>query len=195
MTLGVYCITLLYIILYYYIIYYYILYIIYYYTYIIILYSSLLLFHSSLPIRPPSFLLLFSSHPLIYLPSSPSFTILSSSILLFPSSSLILFRSISSHLPRQSFPILISSVLSFSSVLFFLSPLLFFLFCSIFSYSLPHHLIFSFIQSIRVGIWIHLLIFHKNLTPHKLSEWMVEVCRFDKCIGLGLMFRAGWKGI
>ena len=175
-----------------YIIYYILLYI--YYTYYYILYL-LIHSHPSSDLFFPSSLLFFSSHPLIYLPSSPSFTILSSSILLFPSSSLILFRSISSHLPRQSFPILISSVLSFSSVLFFLSPLLFFLFCSIFSYSLPHHLIFSFIQSIRVGIWIHLLIFHKNLTPHKLSEWMVEVCRFDKCIGLGLMFRAGWKGI
>ena len=24
-------------------------------------------------------------------------------------------------------------------------------------------------------------IFKNNLTPHVLSEWMVEVCRFDKC--------------
>ena len=37
------------------------------------------------------------------------------------------------------------------------------------------------IQSIRVGIWISLFIFHKNLTPHVLSEWMVEVCRFEVC--------------
>ena len=41
-----------------------------------------------------------------------------------------------------------------------------------YSYSNP------LIHSIRVGTYIYLFIFHKNLTPHVLSEWMVEVCRF-----------------
>ena len=37
--------------------------------------------------------------------------------------------------------------------------------------------------SIRVGIWISLFIFSSDvpelLTPHKLTEWMVQVCRFE----------------
>ena len=41
-------------------------------------------------------------------------------------------------------------------------------------------LIYLSIQSIRVGIWISLFILSSNnlpkvLTPHKLTEWMVEV--------------------
>ena len=44
------------------------------------------------------------------------------------------------------------------------------------------------IQSIRVGIWISLFMFHKNLTPHVLSEWMVEVCRFEVCWNRVWMF-------
>ena len=47
---------------------------------------------------------------------------------------------------------------------------------SLYSSVLLPILIYLSIQSIRVGIWISLFIFHKNLTPHVLSEWMVEVC-------------------
>ena len=40
----------------------------------------------------------------------------------------------------------------------------------------------SNIHSIRVGTWICLFILQSHLrdilTPHKLTEWMVEVCRF-----------------
>ena len=49
------------------------------------------------------------------------------------------------------------------------------------------------IQSIRVGIWISLFIFHKNLTPHKLTEWMVEVwCVEVYRVGFDLVFGSGW---
>ena len=51
----------------------------------------------------------------------------------------------------------------------------------------------SFIQSIRVGPcrWLVILIYipdsssFNNSTPHVLSEWMVEVCRFEY---LGILF-------
>ena len=51
----------------------------------------------------------------------------------------------------------------------------------------------NLIQSIRVGIWISLFIFHNNLTPHVLSEWMVEVCAGDKygVLFLGLVYVSG----
>jgi hypothetical protein len=36
------------------------------------------------------------------------------------------------------------------------------------------------------------LLFFKYLTPHVLSEWMVEVCRFWwVCVRFWFMFRAG----
>ena len=55
--------------------------------------------------------------------------------------------------------------------------------------------IYLSIQSIRVGTSLRLFIFHKNLTPHVLSEWMVEVCRFEQyvvrfgCFHLGVCFK------
>ena len=57
------------------------------------------------------------------------------------------------------------------------SPLIpFLLFCS---YLLPHLSLYNhLIQSIRVGTYIRLFIFKTqsdNSTPHKLTEWMVEV--------------------
>ena len=75
-----------------------------------------------------------------------------------------------------------SSLPPFPSPIFYLSLLLFFSS----SFPPPPYLI----QSIRVGIWIHLFIFNQylinNLTPHVLSEWMVEVCRFEVW---GVLFR------
>ena len=88
---------------------------------------------------------------------------------------LILYSSIfySSHLPFL-----------FRSSLLFLSSLLLF-------YSLPplpHPLLspplLSSVHSIRVGTYIYLFILYSSfliqlLTPHVLSEWMVEVCAGD----------------
>ena len=95
----------------------------------------------------------------------------------------------------------------FPSVLLFLSspsqcsvlfplPLLF-SYSPISSFPLPSPPVYPLIQSIRVGIRISLFIYSSDLssvpfsssshsflpsqdnsTPHKLTEWMVEVCRF-----------------
>ena len=72
-----------------------------------------------------------------------------------------------SSLPISTIPLPFPSPLQSSSDLFLSFPTLLFL-------SIPN------IQSIRVGIWISLFILSSNnlpkvLTPHKLTEWMVEV--------------------
>ena len=95
-------------------------------------------------------ILSFSSSLLTYIPPP------------FPSSSspLPIFSS-----PLPSFPLLPLPSFLLPTIL---SILLF--------HSHPNLSSIHLIQSIRVGIWISLFIFHKNLTPHVLSEWMVEVC-------------------
>jgi len=56
----------------------------------------------------------------------------------------------------------------------------------LFSSALPNHLppqSSYLIHSILVGTYIYLFIFNpKYLTPHVLSEWMVEVCWFDEYV-------------
>ena len=141
-----------------------ILYIIYYiiilHYYIILLYIILLLLlyiilYSS--IFPP--LLLFFSSPIS--PSVPLYNPFPSFLYLPPLPSLPLF--LPNLSPSSSFPSNLLPILSSSS------PIL--------------------IQSIRVGVYCWVLIspllilfpclsFTGILTPHKLTEWMVEVCRF-----------------
>ena len=140
-------------------------YILYIYCYLILYYTIIILY-----------LILYSSLLLIYL--------------LF----LLLFPFLSYLPPSLPLPILIFFP-SKSSFLISSSPLPIFLFLI---YYLLFHLLsiilpsfqssINLIHSIRVGIWISLFIFHKNLTPHVLSEWMVEVCRFEQ---YRFMFRAG----
>ena len=103
------------------------------------------------------------------------YTLLSSYSSLLLSSPFLLFPIFHSHLPS------ISPVSPFPS-----HPLIF-LFPHLSSSSFPSPPYSSItsilIQSIRVGSYITLFIFHPasdNSTPHVLSEWMVEVCRFHK---------------
>ena len=166
--------------------YYYILYIIHILLYIIISYTILFL----LPI--PS---IFLSIPSLF----SSLLLFSSSLLpsFFPSPIPIL-SSLLSSLPSQS--ISSSSLPSQSSsiyLLLFFSPLPSFPFRSFTSpsssipipssHSSSHH-------SKYTCRHLHTLIYIQSsstiLTPHVLSEWMVEVCRFEVC-GVRFMFRAG----
>ena len=137
----------------------------------------LLIFFSSFPSLP---LLFYSSSSSSHLLKNPIFSILYTllfffcSIFPFPP----IFLSFLLLLPL-SFPSLLSSSQSLlpSSLLHLSHPN-----PSFFPYSfLPSN---TLIQSIRVGTYITLLIFYQSsnyLTPHVLSEWMVEVCRFYKC--------------
>ena len=117
--------------------------------------SSLLLFSSIIPFLPYS--------------SIPSFTILFISIFLsFPSS-------YSSHLPfLLSFPVYLSSVL--------LIPILLNLSSVPLPFSSSIFPIFHQPHSKYTCRYLHILIYipdsSPKLTPHVLSEWMVEVCRF-----------------
>ena len=135
------------------------------------------------------YLILYSSPLLIYslFCSLLLFSIFCSPLLFYtlPSSFLLLLWSISLFFSSFHPNPLIQSIRVGTCVTLFiflyniprqsssdLSPLLL-----SFPYSNP------FIQSIRVGIWISLFIFNQYLspgflTPHVLSEWMVEVCRF-----------------
>ena len=153
----------LYIILLYIIIYYILYYILYIHIYII--YYILLLLYYIL------YLILYSSLPLIYL---LSFSLLSS----------FLFSSIShsSLISNLSLLLISSSSLPFYS---FPTPLPF-LFRSIPpiipSFPIP---ILSFKVYVSAFGYPYLCSFDlfssNNLTPHVLSEWMVEVCRFEVC--------------
>ena len=148
LTLGVYYI-LLYIILYYYI---------HIHIHILLLYIILsILFSSSFPhLNQSSFLpVLFPSH--LY------FSLIFSSIPLpLPHSLLLLFF----HSPLP-IPHLIQSIRVGTSLRLF-----------ILSSNNPSQTIYLSIHSIRVGTYITLFIFQTppKLTPHVLSEWMVEVC-------------------
>jgi hypothetical protein len=142
------CLRLSWWMVFYIIIYYYTLYILYIIIYIIISYT--ILYYTILYYTILYYTLLF-------------FCLYSSLlILLFSSSSVYIIRSLSYLLPFFS-----SSVL-YSLPLLFYTPL----------FLLPNPLI----HSILVGTWIHIFIFqtllpfpNHLLTPHVLSEWMVEV--------------------
>ena len=128
-------------------------YILYYYTYTII---SYIIIHILL------YLILYSSPLLIYL-------------LLYLPPPIPLIHSIRVGTYIRLFILYYSIPIFFSAIL---PILLIFLLL----FSLPI-LYLSPIHSIRVGTYITLFIFRgdswdDNLTPHVLSEWMVEVCRF-----------------
>ena len=121
------------------------------------------------------------------------YTIILSYTILFSSSVLFLFPIfLSSHLPNHliyllfpypSQPFRSSSLPSHSSHLL--------LFLTIILHS--HLLIPTFILYVSVLGYTYLYSFQDNhpiivLTPHKLTEWMVEVCRFEVC-GSGCVSR------
>ena len=171
LTLGV-ILYIIYYILYniiYYIIlllYYYILYILYYIVIHILYILYYYILYYTLPSSPLSYLSYLSS---ILLPPLLSLPFLSHSSSSFPHPRILVATWIRLFILYYSIPIFFSAILpsfqsSFSSS----------------STPNPYHLI----HSIRVGTWIHLFIFRgdswdDNLTPHVLSEWMVEVCHGD----------------
>ena len=179
-----YCILLLYLILLYnihiHILLYYILYIIY------ILYSSI--FYSSYLLPFPSPLIPSSaSFPLPHPPLLFSYLLYFSLPIFQPSSSTIPPHSQNTcrHLDTLTYIPSISHSVSVGN-----THLSLIIHLSLISIYLIH--------SIRVGIWISLFIFQTplpNSTPHVLSEWMVEVCRFEQyvvrfgCFHLGVCFK------
>ena len=145
-------------------------YIIYYHTYTIIIYYIII--HILL-------LYLILYYTLFFQSSFPSYSSLP--LLTFPSSNL---PSLPSHIssstsvPLPPLPILLSPLFP-SSIL-----------------SHPSQFLPPNIHSILVGCWIRLFMFQDNppnLTPHVLSEWMVEVWCVYLC--LVLFYRSGWCSV
>ena len=200
LTLGVYCYyIIIHYILYYTIIIYYILYytlyIIYYitiiisYTYTILYYT--ILFYSHLPLSSLLLLLLssqssstfpipYNTHLLSSLPLFPfsSFTILPSDLSSFPYQlihSILVGTYIYLFIFKQdiiSIPLLLPNILPLQSS----TDLISFIFCSQFcSYSPFHQYSFYTCRYLHILIYILLLFIPNHLTPHVLSEWMVEV--------------------
>ena len=152
------------------------------YYYILLYYSyyyTLLLYHTILFLSSVLSSFLLSNHLLLFLcpPLLPLPSIIPSSPPLLPiplspplqSSSIIIYVSVLTYAYLYC-----TTLFPSSSPLFFQSS------SSSFPYSSLSFLYLSPIHSIRVGTYITLFIFRgdswdDNLTPHVLSEWMVEV--------------------
>ena len=106
--------------------------------------------------------IIISYYTLLFLPISSSLT-------------LLIYLLFLSFPDLSSFPSIIPIFPIFSS-----SPLFLLFLCSLPPSSHLIYLLFILLSpnhSIRVGTYIRVFIFqtHPNLTPHKLTEWMVEV--------------------